>query len=62
VTVGDLYDGLCLFGDTKKPHRSTGEASSSGAPSGTRTPDPLIKSPGPIRVDFVARRRIEEAA
>ena len=44
VPVGDLFDGLGLFGDTKKPHRVTGGASSSGAPSGTRTPDPLIKS------------------
>ena len=44
VSVGDLFDGLGLFRDTKKPHRMTGGASSSSAPSGTRTPDPLIKS------------------
>lgn len=44
VSVGDLFDGLGLFGETKKPHRMTGGASPSGAPSGTRTPDPLIKS------------------
>ena len=44
VSVGDLFDGLGLFRDTKKPHRMTGGASSSGAPSGIRTPDPLIKS------------------
>ncbi len=44
VSVGDLFDGLGLFRDTKKPHRVTGGASSSGAPSGIRTPDPLIKS------------------
>ena len=44
VSVGDLFDGLGLFRDTKKPHRMTGGAYSSGAPSGTRTPDPLIKS------------------
>lgn len=44
VSVGELFDGLGLFRDTKKPHRVTGGASSSGAPSGTRTPDPLIKS------------------
>lgn len=44
VSVGDLFCGLGLFGDAKKPHRSTGGASASGAPSGTRTPDPLIKS------------------
>lgn len=44
VPVGDLFDGLGLFGETKKPHRMTGGASPSGAPSGTRTPDPLIKS------------------
>ena len=36
--------GLGLFRDTKKPHRAIGGASSGGAPSGTRTPDPLIKS------------------
>ena len=44
VPVGDLFDGLGLFRDTKKPHRVAGGASSAGAPSGTRTPDPLIKS------------------
>lgn len=44
VSVGDLFDGLGLFGDTTKPHRRTGGASSVGAPSGIRTPDPLIKS------------------
>ena len=44
VSVGELYDGLGLFRDTKKPHRMTGGASSGGAPSGIRTPDPLIKS------------------
>ena len=44
VSVGELFDGLGLFRDTKKPHRMTGGASSAGAPSGTRTPDPLIKS------------------
>ena|SRR5699024_1750819 len=44
VSVGDLFDGLGLFRDTKKPHRMTGGASSGGAPSGTRTPDLLIKS------------------
>ncbi|MGO3503858.1 helix-turn-helix domain-containing protein [Brachybacterium tyrofermentans] len=46
VPVGDLFDGLGLFRDAKKPHRVTGGASSSGAPSGIRTPDPLVKSPG----------------
>lgn len=44
VSVGDLFDGLGLFRDTKKPHRMTGGASTVGAPSGTRTPDLLIKS------------------
>lgn len=44
VSVGELFDGLGLFRDTKKPHRMTGGASPAGAPSGTRTPDPLIKS------------------
>lgn len=44
VPVGKLVDGLGLFRDTKKPHRVTGGASSVGAPSGTRTPDLLIKS------------------
>lgn len=44
VPVGDLFDGLGLFRETKKPHRMTGGASSGGAPSGTRTPDLLIKS------------------
>ena len=44
VSVGDLFDGLGLFRDTTKPHRRTGGASSVGAPSGIRTPDPLIKS------------------
>ena len=44
MSVGDLVDGLGLFRDPKKPHRPTGGASSSGAPSGTRTPVPLIKS------------------
>ena len=58
VSVGDLFDGLGLFRDTKKPPRLAGGASSSGAPSGTRTPDPLIKrlearEPGSlIEVDF----------
>ena len=58
MSVGDLVDGRGLFRDAKKPHRMTGGASSSGAPSGTRTPDPLIKShegrePGYlIQVDF----------
>ena len=28
VPVGDLFDGLGLFRDTKKPHRATGGASS----------------------------------
>lgn len=27
VSVGDLYDGLGLFRDTKRPHRATGGAS-----------------------------------
>lgn len=44
VSVGDLFSGLGLFADAKKPHRGTGGASASGAPSGIRTPDPLIKS------------------
>ncbi len=44
VPVGDIFDGLGLFRDTKKPHRRTGGASTVGAPSGIRTPDPLIKS------------------
>ncbi len=43
VSVADLFDGLGLFRDAKRPHRSGG-ASLAGAPSGTRTPDPLIKS------------------
>ena len=43
VPVADLFDGLGLFRDAKRPHRSGG-ASLAGAPSGTRTPDPLIKS------------------
>lgn len=43
VSVSDLFDGLGRFRDTKKPHRVTGGASG-GAPSGTRTPDLLIKS------------------
>ena len=44
VEIGDLYRGLGLFGGTTKPRRSRDGASVSGAPSGTRTPDPLIKS------------------
>ena len=44
VSVGDLFDGLGLFRDAKKPHPVTDGASSGGAPSGTRTPDLLIKS------------------
>ena len=44
VSVGDLFDGLGLFRNTKTPPGIPGGASTVGAPSGIRTPDPLIKS------------------
>ena len=43
VPVGNLFDGLGVFGDAKRPHLEGG-ASLAGASSGIRTPDPLIKS------------------
>ena len=43
VSVGDLFDGLGLFRNAKRPHLEGG-ASLTGASSGIRTPDPLIKS------------------
>ncbi|MFD4008780.1 hypothetical protein ACFWQK_13795 [Brachybacterium paraconglomeratum] len=66
VTVGDLFDGLGLFRDTKKPHRLAGGASPSGAPSRTRTPGPLTKSldarvPGTLIQHDFSEVRAEQA-
>ncbi len=44
VAIGSLYEGMGLLGDTTKPRRMSDGASRGGAPSGIRTPDPLIKS------------------
>ena len=44
VTVGDLFGGLGIFGHDEAPRSARPRGFSSGAPSGTRTPDPLIKS------------------
>jgi len=44
VAIGDIYAGMGLLNNDEAPRLVGRRASTSGAPSGTRTPDPLIQS------------------
>ena len=44
VPIADLFAGLGLLGNDEAPRPGGRRASTVGAPSGIRTPDPLIKS------------------